>query len=428
MKIVLIHPNGNKSLKVPPLGLAYITSLLKKNNIETRIIDLNVEKVSLNKYLVNEKPKIIGISSILTNASQALKIAEQTKKVLPDSYVVMGGPYPSLMGTLLVAKHSDVDAILVGEGEFTFLELVNRLKNGKRIDAIEGVIFREKNRIKSNLPPNPIYPIDKIPYPAREELKMQLYDENKGTIFTSRGCPNQCTFCSRPIFGRNWRGHSPDYVIKEIRQLIDKYQISLLSILDDNFAFDLNRTEKILDGIIAKKWEIDIYFWNGLRADQMTKTLAVKLKKAGCSTINFGVESIDPNVLSVIKKGVTLNQIKKTIKITKQVGIKTNLFLMIGNPNDTSKTADKIIAFVKKMQVNGVHLSMATPILGTDFWNWVEKNGYWLNYDKEELLDWPVDDVAGTFPVFETIDFTAKERIQAYNKIRNFLEENELII
>ena len=428
MKILLVHPIGNKSLKVPPLGLAYIGSVLKKNQIETQIVDLNVEELSLSEILKNRKQNIIGISSILTNAAESFKIAKEIKKISPESFVIMGGPYVSMMGKQLLSKHLEVDATLVGEGEFSFLNLVKCFKMKKSIKRIRGLIFRKKHQIISNLPSNPIEPIDKIPYPAREELKMGLYKENAGSIFTSRGCSYQCTFCSRPIFGRKWRGHSPDYVLKEIKQLIDNYGISTLSILDDNFSFDLDRAIKILDGLIANKWKLDIYFWNGLRVDHITRTLAVKLRKAGCTSINFGVESIDPNVLSIIKKGINLNQIDKAIELTREVGIKTNLFLMIGNPNDTIKTADKIISFVKKTKINGVHLSMAIPILGTPFWNWVEKNGNWLNYDNEEFLDWPIDDVDEAYPVFETKDFSANERMEAYNKIRNFLKEKELIL
>ena len=114
---------------------------------------------------------------------------------------------------------------------------------------------------------------------------MQLYGENAGVIFTSRGCPQQCTFCSRPVFGRQWRGHSPNYVLKEIEQIIDEYGVSTLSVLDDNFTVDLDRAERILDGIIAKKWKLSVYFWNGMRADHVTKQLLTKLKKAGCTAI-----------------------------------------------------------------------------------------------------------------------------------------------
>lgn len=429
MKIVLIQPpSGTPSLKVPPLGLGYITAVLKRSRIEAKIIDLNIENSSRSTYLSLEKPEVIGISSIVTNARQAIKIAKQSKSILPRSFVVMGGPYPSMMGDRLLTGHREVDAAVVGEAEFTFLELVKRLQDGKSLDAVEGLIFREDDRIRSNQMSNPIYPLDKIPYPAREELKMHLYGENVGSIFTSRGCPQQCIFCSRPVFGRKWRGHSAEYVLKEIEHLMKTYGVSTLSILDDNFTVDLDRAEKILDGIIAKKWKLSIYFWNGMRVDHMTKDLLLKLKKAGCTAINYGVESVDPDVLSFIRKGVSLDQIEQAIKLTRELGIRANIFLMLGNPGDTAKAADKIKTFVEKVHVDGVHLSMATPLMGTKFWDWVENNGQWLDYDREELLDWPIDDTEESYPVFETSDFSADERIKAYRKTRNILKEKGLLI
>ena len=429
MKVVLINPPSESlHFKVPPLGLAYIAAVLKRNDIETKIIDLNVENISLSTYLTKEKPDFTGISSIITNAHRAFDIAKQTKMSLPESFVVMGGAYPSIMGTRLLTRHNEVDATVVGEAEYNFLELIKRFQNSQSIDAVDGLVFRKETKIKSNPQPNPISPLDQIPFPAREELKMRLYGENAGTIFTSRGCPQQCIFCSRPVFGRKWRGHSPDYVLQEIEQLITEYGVSTLSVLDDNFTVDMDRAQKILDGIIAKKWKLDIYFWNGMRADHVTKNLLLKLKRAGCEAINFGVESVDPNVMSFIRKGVNLEQIAKAIKLTQKVRIRANIFLMIGNPGDNAKSADKIIDFVQKVHADGVHLSMATPILGTKFWDWAEKNGHWLDIDKEELLDWPIDDTDRTYPVFETPDFTAKERKETYKKVRSYLEENGLII
>jgi len=240
MKVVLIQPpSENQSLKVPPLGLAYITAVLKRNNIEAKIIDLNVESIDLSTYLSNEKPVVIGISSIVTNARQALEITEQTKRILPESFVVMGGPYPSMMRNRLLHRHREVDAVVVGEAEYTFLDLVKRLQNKQSINAVAGLVFREEDKIKSTPPPNPISPLDQILYPAREELKMQLYRENAGIIFTSRGCPQQCIFCSRPVFGRKWRGHSPEYVLKEIEHLIADHGVTTLSVLDVNFTVDL---------------------------------------------------------------------------------------------------------------------------------------------------------------------------------------------
>jgi anaerobic magnesium-protoporphyrin IX monomethyl ester cyclase len=429
MKVVLIQPpSGNRSLKVPPLGLAYITAALKGAGVEVKIIDLNVENIDVNTYLAREKPEVIGISSIVTNARRALEIARQTKSILSQSFVVLGGPYPSMMGDRLLSRHEEADAIVVGEAEFTFLELVKRLQNEESLDAVASLILREGKRIKSNPQSNLIYPLDQIPFPAREELKIHLYGENAGSIFTSRGCPQQCIFCSRPVFGRKWRGHSPEYVLGEVQYLMERYGISNLSVLDDNFTFDADRAGKILDGIIAKKWKLNLYFWNGMRVDHMTKNLLSKMKKSGCTAINFGVESVEPNVLSFIRKGVSLDQVKRAVKLTRQQGIHANIFLMLGLPGDNAKIVGRIMEFIEKVHVDGVHLSIATPILGTEFWDWVEKNGCWLDYDKEELLDWPIDDVEESYPVFETSDFTADERIKTYRKTRYILKKKGLLI
>jgi anaerobic magnesium-protoporphyrin IX monomethyl ester cyclase len=160
----------------------------------------------------------------------------------------------------------------------------------------------------------------------------------------------------------------------------------------------------------------------------MTKNLLAKMKKAGCTAINFGVESVDPDVLSLIKKAVTIDQVEKAVKLTREQRIRANIFLMLGLPGDNVKVVDKILEFVRKVHVDGVHLSMATPLLGTEFWDWVDKNGCWLDYDREELLDWPIDDVEESYPVFETSDFTAVERFKAYRKTRNLLKKRGLLI
>jgi radical SAM superfamily enzyme YgiQ (UPF0313 family) len=235
-------------------------------------------------------------------------------------------------------------------------------------------------------------------------------------------------FCSCPVFGQSWRGHSSEYVLAEIEHMIKKYGISCVIFLDDNFAFDLDRAEKILDGIIASKWKLSLYFWNGARVDSVNEGLLRKMKKAGCTAINYGVESVDPDVLANICKGINLEQVKNATKLTREVGIKANVFLMIGNPGDTVKIVKKIEDFVETVKVDGVHVSLATPIPGTKFWRWVNENGRWLDYDREELLDWPIDDVEDAHPVFETPEFTAEERVGAYRKIRNLLSRKELLV
>lgn len=427
MKAVLIQPPGRHLFKVPPLGLGYIAATLKRNEFKIKIFDLNAENSSLKELLAFEKPEIVGVSCVVANARQAFEIIRKLKIFLPECFIVVGGPYPSIMGEQMLSRHREIDAAVVGEGESTTLELFERLQNEQRLDDINGLIFRDKNRIKRNPSRKPIEPLDSLLFPAREELPMKLYGENAGVIFTSRGCPYQCIFCSRPVFGRKWRGHSPEYVLEEIEHMRKRYGISYLSFLDDNFTFDLERAEKIFDGIVSKNWKLVLYFWNGVRVDHVTMGLLLKMKMAGCMAINYGVESVDSDVLANIKKGISLDQVEEAIKLTREFGIKANVFLMVGNLGDNMEIVEKVKNFVKRVKVDGVHLSMATPLPGTEFWNWVEKNGRWLAYDRKELLDWPVDDVEDAYPVFETSEFTAEERLKAYREIRNLLAKKGLL-
>src|SRR3990170_3855255 len=314
MKSVLVQPPGNSLLRVPPLGLGYVAAVLKQRGFDVEVLDLNVDSSALDAFLSVERPSVVGVSCGIGNVRQAFEAIWKVKACFPGCFVVLGGPYPSLMGEEMLTRHSDVDAAVMGEGESTIVEFFERFQNGQGLCYVDGLVFRDEKKVKHNSPRKPIEPLDGLPFPARENLPMELYGENAGVMFTSRGCPFQCVFCSRSVFGRKWRGHSPEYVLAEIEHLIRRYGVSCVSFLDDNFAFGLERAEKILE---------------------------------------------------------------------------------------------KIKNFVERTKVDGVHVSMATPIPDTELWSWVEKNGHWLSYDRDELLDWPIDDVADAYPVFETSDFTA---------------------
>ncbi len=428
MKTILIQPLGTHLFHVPPLGLGYLASVLKRKRVELKIFDLNVEPSCLDDFLPFESPKVIGISCAIGNVRQTFEICGKLKTRFPECFIIVGGPYPTLMGQQLLVRNREIDAAVVGEGESTVVELFERLRNQRDLSDVDGLIFREDGKVRSNPPRATIEPLDGLPFPAREMLPMSLYGENAGVMFTSRGCPYQCIFCSRPVFGRKWRGHSPEYVLEEMERIIKHYGVNCISFLDDNFTFDLIRAERILDGIIARNWRLSLYFWNGIRVDSVQKGLLRKMKKAGCTAINYGVESVDPETLAKIKKDINLDQVEKAAKLTREFGIKANIFLMVGNPGDSVAIIEKIRNFVERVKVDGVHLSLATPLPGTAFWSWVEKNGRWLGYDREELLDWPIDDVEDAYPVFETSDFTAEERVSAYRKIRKLLSKKKLLI
>jgi radical SAM superfamily enzyme YgiQ (UPF0313 family) len=428
MRIVLVQPGGS-FFRVPPLGLGYLAAVLQRRGHEVRIADLDVESSSVfEERLSRERPEVVGVSSAVGNAREVFAVISKVKSHFPECFVVVGGPYASVMREAILLRHSEIDAAVVGEGEATAVELVEKLQSRQSLNDVKGLIFHDGRSIRSNASRSPVEALDSLPFPDREKLPMKLYRENAGVLFTSRGCPYQCIFCSRSVFGRSWRGHSPKYVLTEIEHLLKRYGATRLSFLDDNFTFDLDRAEKILEGIIARKWKLSLYFWNGIRVDSVNEGLLTKMKSAGCTAINYGVESVDPDVLNRIAKGITMDQVDTAIKLTHKAGIQANIFLMIGNPGDTLKVVDRISRFVDRVKVDGVHLSLATPIPGTDFWSWVNKNGHWLGYDNAELLDWPIDDVEGAHPVFETPDFTAKQRTEAFRKTRKYLTKKKLLL
>jgi radical SAM superfamily enzyme YgiQ (UPF0313 family) len=429
MRVVLVQPSGGSQFPVPPLGLGYLAAVLERRGFEVKIIDLNVESSgALEEHLSRERPEVVGVSCAVGNAREAFTVVSNVKSHFPECFVVVGGPYASVMGEDMLVRHWEIDAAVIGEGEATFVELMERLQSMQALNDINGLIFHDGSKTRSNPSRDPVEVLDSLPSPNREKLPMKLYRENAGVVFTSRGCPYQCVFCSRSVFGRRWRGHSPEYVLKEIELLVKHYRVAGLSFLDDNFTFDLDRAEKIMEGMIAKKWKLSLYFWNGIRVDSIDEGLLTRMKKAGCTAINYGVESVDPEVLAKTAKGITIDQVEKTIRLTREAGIKANVFLMVGNPGDTAKVFDETRKFVERVKVDGVHLSLATPIPGTEFWSWVNKNGRWLSYDREELLDWPIDDVEDAYPVFETLDFTAKQRTEAFRKTRKYLAEKRLLL
>jgi radical SAM superfamily enzyme YgiQ (UPF0313 family) len=429
MKALLVQPVGKSLSPVPPLGLGYLAAVLEDRGLEVKIIDLNVESSTiLEEFLSRELPELVGVSCVIGNARQAFAVANKVKANFPECFVVAGGPYASIMGEAMLLGHREIDSVVVGEGEVTFVELMERLRSKQDLDGVKGLIFRDGGRVKSNSSRDPFMALDGLPFPAREKLPMELYGENGGVLFTSRGCPYQCIFCSRSAFGKRWRGHSPEYVLKEIDHLRKHHGISNLSFLDDNFTYDLDRAEKILDGILAKKLKLSLYFWNGIRVDSVTKGLLLKMKRAGCTAINYGVESPDPEILARIKKDITLDQVEETIRMTREAGIRANVFLMIGNPGDSLKVVNKIKKFLEGVKVDGVHLSLATPIPGTEFWRWANENGHWLTLDQSELLDWPIDDVEDAYPVFETPEFTAEQRKEAFQETRKYLAKNKLLL
>lgn len=411
MKVLLIlPPNIGRYIvaTVPHAGLAYLAAFLERDNHEVEIHDMRIypESSDLFKKIENFKPDFIGISTASIGYEMAYGIVDTIKEKDQNIPVAIGGSYASTVHTK-VLEDTKADYAVYGEGEQTFLDLAK----GTDPSKIKGLIWRNNGEIIMNPPYTLVQDLDSMPYPKYEKFELNKMLEKRIPIVSSRGCPNRCTFCSiQLVMGYPFRARSPENVLKEIEYWYEK-GFDTFEFSDDNFTFNMPRAEKICDLIIKSGMKIKIIFGNGLRADRVNENLLKKLKKAGTFWISYSLESSDPHSLELLKKDLTLEQLKKSVQITKALGIKTQVNFIIGNPGETLQGFMKDLVVAEELNVDQLRFYNMLPYPGTEMYEWVKQNGKFLHQPEDFLNNlhyWGED------PVFETDEFTKEERIKAY--------------
>ncbi len=406
MKICLISPPYNSAVKSvvgvssPPLGLAYITSMLRQSH-EVKIIDSNILNYTIGdveEELRSFNPDVVGITSVTPSIYEAYKVAETAKKVREDCIVVLGGPHTTFMPRQTMEECKYIDIIVRGEGEETTRELIENIEKEAPLNEVKGITFREKNEI-IDIEPRPfIKNIDNIPFPSRDLLPIHLYKFNGvkyTTMLTSRGCTFKCSFCSSSrLFGGYWRGRSPENVLEEMKIVYEEYGIRNIEFMDDTFTLNQERAEKICDEIIKQGW--DISWGASSRVDTLSKKLVEKMKKAGCWVIFLGIESGSQKILDTIGKRITLEQVKKAVKILKDAGIQVLGSFIIGFLQETTETTKETIKFAKSLNLNYAEFSIFTPYPGTPIFDYAKKNNMLLteNWSKYTAIE-PIVKIEG---------------------------------
>jgi len=400
MKVVLINPDfdevgDNKSFEklinfIPPLSLMYIAAVLENNNIEVKIIDNYLKKnIDIYNILKKEKPNIVGISTTTPTYGNTIKICNKIKKFFPRIITVIGGPHVSALPEESIAPKA-IDIGLVGEGEITFLKLVQELeKNKPKLENIEGLVFKEKNIVIRTKVRQLIKDLDSIPFPARHlvpplrEYKSTPASYKKlpvGILVSSRGCPMSCTFCDNATFGSRCRFRSPKNVLDEVEELIEKFGAREIKFFDDNFTLNKKLLFEICDEF--KKRKIDIEWSCLTKATLVSKEILQKMKSAGCWQVLFGLESGDSKILRTLKKGLTLEQSESAVKLAKEVGLSVRADFLMGLPGETLETMKKTLEFAKKVNPSFAHFNKFTPYPGTEIYKQLIKQGYKFDFNK----------------------------------------------
>lgn len=390
--------------RIPYVSLASLAGILLQGGHSAKILDLSISEnpfKDLVDSLIGFQPDFVGITFTSGLCKEAGELANQIKIFNSSIKTIAGGAHASIFPAEAIEKYN-FDFAIFGEGEITLLELVSSEKD---LSAIRGLAYKNsENKVIINQPRELISDLDSLPYPAYYLYNAKNYHSPKVTskkspvaaIETSRGCPYGCVFCSKHIFQRRFRPKSAKRVVDEIEILLN-LGYKEIHIWDDCFSADLNHPKKICDEILRRKLKFYWNVYNGIRVDRVDEELLMKLKEAGCYRISFGIESGDQGILDRAKKGVTIEQIKKAVKIAKKVKIEALGFFMIGLPGETPRTIQKTIDLAIELDLDLIKIGIATPLPGTEFFDEWERRGLirshnWPDYilhTTKRIADYP---------------------------------------
>jgi len=376
-------------------GILSLATYLKSKGYPVKVIDqyqlVNEGTADeIKNKLIKFKPDFVAIPSFTTEIYNADKTAAFVKKFFGNKVkVIIGGPHLSALPRETMNEFANFDIGVIGEGELILEEIVK----GKRLADIEGIIYRKENgEVVQNQPRKNFVDINKLPSPKYELFDLEKYVQpvyagflrQKRKILvlpleTTRGCPCSCKFCFRTV-GRQARLKNPKKAVKEIKELIQKYRIDRIDVIDGTFGISKEHALKICkllkeEGLNKKiKWSVMV------RANTLDGDIAKALKMAGCFYIGIGVEAGSDRVLEKSGKGITTEQIRKVIILAQKQGIEVHSYFILGLPYETEKDIKETAEFAKSLPVVGANFAILVPFPGTEIYSLAKakKMGYRL--------------------------------------------------
>lgn len=395
MRIVLVHPTGSNWVpgkkditatanRMAPLGLLSISSFLKRKGHQVVIHDClgpnppegivdNVDAV------LRHQPDLVGFSTTTSSFLDGHDMATRIKAADPRIKTVFGGVHVSALGATLLEQFAAIDYLCHGEGE----ETVSELAAGNDLPSINGLSWRDGDKIVTNAPRKPLSDLDSLPFPDYENLRgfprgynlplFSFINFPGATMSTSRGCPYQCSFCDRSVFKRSFRYNSAEYIYAHMKHLRENFGVRHINIYDDLFTLNRRRIAELCR-LLAEK-PLGIHFNCAVRVGYADDDLLKMLKKAGCLMVSLGIESADPEMLKRHKAGVGIEEVRETVARIKACGLRAKGLFMMGLPGETEESIRVTSDFILSLGLDDMNMSKFTPFPGAPIWSELPEEG-----------------------------------------------------
>lgn len=433
MKITFVHPpltlkerygvESQSGGETTPLGLCYLAAATRKVGYDTSIVDAEILGYGKNmavSEILKLNPDIVGFTAVTISVDNAAAVASEIKKTRPEIITLIGGHHLTTVPEETMRLYPEFDIGVIGEGEETVCELLKVLnKHGKtyeKLKNVNGLIFKENRKNGSEkyfFTPTRFrnLKLDSLPYPAFDLLPdLKLYSPPAHTVkkfpavnlVTSRGCPGQCVFCTRSVYGNTLSRHSAKYMLDLVRWLYKDYGIREIQFRDDNFTVFKPRLYEFCEMLAKEKLNLS---WTALaRVDMIDLKMLKAMKVAGCWQVWYGIESGNEDILRLIKKNTNKEQIRNAVKWTKEAGMDVGAFFIIGHPGETKDTIKETIDLALFLPIDEFHCSFMTPLPGAELYRTWEKYGAFENNWKN---------LNGWLPVFTPFGLTKEELVRS---------------
>jgi len=389
---------GKERGRNPPLGILYVASFVQKGGKHcVRVLDLSLGEMDpqmFQSYLRDNRFDVLGVTITTFTLLDALDVVRAFKEANPAGKVVAGGPHVAIYPAETVGLGC-IDVAVKREGEPVINEILDRLEEPERLRDVKGICFRLGEEIIDTGEGPSVENLDALPFPDRTLLPYEKYysllgkDTYSTTLITSRGCPFKCAFCDRPALDNRFRSHSSDYVIEEIAACM-KLGIREFLFYDDTFTVNRKRVMKLCEQISKRR--LDIRYDIRTRVDRIDKEMLLALKSTGCYGVHYGIESGTERILKRLNKGVEIEQIREVFRLTKEIGMKTLAYIILGNPGETKAEIDETLQLIREVDPDYLHLGVLMPLPATAIYQQAMDEGFikediWRQFAAEPTCD-----------------------------------------